>query len=523
MDVEASDRTEPSARPRFDGIVVRGAGAEALAARQLGADWTLTRLGPGLDGVLARAPGGTTWSEGFDALNRTRRAAGDGIEYIEPAVFSAPRWPTPSPTPATPTRAQRWPLEQIEAERAWDLPPRPGGRARGEGVLIAHPDTGYTLHPELCGGPDGDRVRRALGYDFLGEKADAADEDTGLHPGHGTTTSSVMIGDGARGRDGYERVVRGSAPRASTIPYRVTDTVMLRSTAALSRAIFAAIEAGAGVVSISLGTPLGSRLLFEALDAAERAGVIVVAAAGQVWPWVPFPGRFDPVVTVTATDRDGRVWPRAANGWSIDVSAPGVGLQVAVPDLAAGTYTVRESQGTSYSTAFTAGAAACWLAHWSPEWLHARFGAAVPAVFRHVLRCHGTRARTWWVPWVGGQGVLDMHGLLAFDLTGLSIETVEAEARAAAREAARVLPPPPFVPPGQAAPRPIDLSRLPLEPPAGHLLPTLLPTPVARLIERLVPDAARREQALIYAAASPLSLGAEPAEVVGAVLDAIAR
>lgn len=32
---------------------------------------------------------------------------------------------------------------------AWDLPPGPGGAARGAGVRIGHPDTGYVLHPEL--------------------------------------------------------------------------------------------------------------------------------------------------------------------------------------------------------------------------------------------------------------------------------------------------------------------------------------------------------------------------------------
>lgn len=409
--------TVPADTPRIEGIVLRGPGGEALARATLGADWITEPLGPGLDGVFARTPDGARWGDAWRAYGRAVQASGDDIAYVEPAVSAAPGWADARPRGSSSGPGFGWdaPLEQIDAEAAWHLAPPGDGRSRGEGVLIAHPDTGYTHHPEVWGGPSGNRVRSDLGYDFMRDAEHAYDRPGGHHPGHGTSTASVMIGDGHIGPDGYDRVVRGSAPAAAVIPYRVTDTVVMGPTR-IARAISRGIADGAGVVSISLGSPLPSRLLTEALDAAERKGVIVVAAAGQYSGLVPYPGRCPTVVTATATLADESLWGWAATGESIDIAAPGVGIQTARCVLETETWSVGPSEGTSYATALTAGAAACWLAHWDPAWLTARFGAsAIPAIFRRALASNA-RMPVGWARAEGGHGILDMARLLALDL-----------------------------------------------------------------------------------------------------------
>ena len=45
------------------------------------------------------------------------------------------------------TTSTYWALDNIRARDAWALVPPSGGGARGAGIRIGHPDTGYTLHP----------------------------------------------------------------------------------------------------------------------------------------------------------------------------------------------------------------------------------------------------------------------------------------------------------------------------------------------------------------------------------------
>jgi hypothetical protein len=51
--------------------------------------------------------------------------------------------------PDPPGSDLNWAREAIRAEQAWLLPLPAGGQARGQGIRIGHPDTGYTDHPGL--------------------------------------------------------------------------------------------------------------------------------------------------------------------------------------------------------------------------------------------------------------------------------------------------------------------------------------------------------------------------------------
>src|SRR5438093_1202238 len=84
-------------------------------------------------------------------------------------------------------------------------------RHRGDGIVVAHPDTGYTEHPELIRSD----IQIAKGYDFVDDDADATDPLDPPNAGHGTSTGSVIVSD--EGPADVDHVT-GVAPAASLIP-----------------------------------------------------------------------------------------------------------------------------------------------------------------------------------------------------------------------------------------------------------------------------------------------------------------
>ena len=124
------------------------------------------------------------------------------------------------------------------------------------------------------------------------------DPMVGRSPGHGTATASVIMSARA---SADEITVVGSAPSATLVPLRVSTSVIHLSFKNLTRAIYHAVDrVGAHVISMSLGGPHHSQALEEAIEHALERGVIVLAAAGNVWPWVVYPARFERVIAVAA-------------------------------------------------------------------------------------------------------------------------------------------------------------------------------------------------------------------------------
>jgi serine protease len=136
----------------------------------------------------------------------------------------------------------------------------------------------------------------------------------------------------------------------------------------MARAIAAAVDAGAHVISISAGG-LWSWALARAVRDATRRGVVIVAAAGNHVRTVVWPARFPDVIALGATDRDDQPWRGSSRGPRVALTAPGV----AVPCAKAGGG-LRPGTGTSYATALTAGAVATWLSFHGRDRLLAMYG-----------------------------------------------------------------------------------------------------------------------------------------------------
>jgi thermitase len=312
-----------------------------------------------------------------------------------------------------------WGIEMIRAPEAWALAPPAGGAQFGEGIVVGHPDTGYRPHEEIWHeNPAQRRVRPGDGHDFEDGDPDPLDplKRSDSH-GHGTATASVIMSARAAAQ---ERTVVGTAPSAQLVPLRVSDSVVHFSFKNVTQAIYHAVDrANAHVISMSLGGPFSSDALELAIDHAIAKGVIVLAAAGNVWPFVVYPARFDQVVAVAACNCNRQPWSKSASGSAVDITAPGESVWRALSSKKNGTvvYSIEPSSGTSYAVAHVAGACATWLAFHGRNALIGKYGASkLAGVFRTLLTTVGFNRPAGWNTGDYGAGILDVEKLLGAPL-----------------------------------------------------------------------------------------------------------
>lgn len=436
----------PQRGTRFDGFVLevgvppQGTGGADQVARAavdavLGPGWTVEPLYEGapeflvLYGPEAELP---TVGESFTLA----RELGDqpGVASAEPDLLQPgidPRsdqvdgLPVPESAGSAPKHATcsvepDWALKACRVPQAWELDPPDGGLRFGSGIVIAHPDTGYSMHPEIFS----DRLLTAQGYDFEDDREDPVDSLSGQAPGHGTATASVAMS--ARGSQATWEPVDGIAPEAQLVPYRVSTSVVHLRFTNVARAIHRAVDQGQHVISMSLGGPFGPRYLRRAVQRAVREGIVVISAAGNVWPWVIYPGRFPETVCVAASNCHGAVWDDSASGSTVDVTAPGESVWRARID-SAGQHSTGRSSGTSYATAMMAGACALWLAYHGRDRLIETYGTGgLASAFKRVLVNHGVWVPAGWDTGDHGAGILDVEALLQAPLPPVSMAVPEA-------------------------------------------------------------------------------------------------
>ena len=355
---------------------------------------------------------------------------GEDIAEAEGAEAEAPHLPE--------SESRTWALDAIHCREAWAVPPDQGGASRGEGIVIAHPDTGYTVHRDT--GVAAFDLRRDR--DLLDNDDDALDPmDTWTarpltQPGHGTSTASVLA---ARKLTSIE----GVAPKATIVPLRTVKSVVQVFDSDVARAVEYARRTRAHVVSMSLGGT-GFFGLREVIDAAVEDGIIVLAAAGNFTPFVVAPASYPNCIAVAATNAADQPWEGSARGDKVAVSAPGESVWVATYAFDATTgprSQLRRHHGTSFAVAHTAGTAALWLAHHDREALSQRYGKSrLQALFLHMIATHGHHLPSGWDRRKFGVGILDARALLEAPLPAPSVldERVEAAPQALASASERI-------------------------------------------------------------------------------------
>ncbi|MEU1685653.1 type VII secretion-associated serine protease mycosin [Micromonospora sp. NPDC005707] len=232
-----------------------------------------------------------------------------------------------------PIRSAEWHLSYLKADQAQTY-------SKGAGVIVALPDTGISLHPDL-------RNNVLPGLDTTDE-----DDGDGRHDvdGHGTGMAGLIA---AHGRPS-SRGVLGIAPEAKLLPIRGKEKSEGGDTKDLAAGIDFAVSHGADVISISAAAGADVELQ-QAIRTALQADVVIVAAAGNTTAssTVEYPASDTDVIAVGGIDRNGDHAAISVSGPEIDVVAPAVDIYSTGIN---GGY--RVGTGTSDATAIVAGAAA---------------------------------------------------------------------------------------------------------------------------------------------------------------------
>ncbi|NYH44951.1 type VII secretion-associated serine protease mycosin [Micromonospora jinlongensis] len=239
---------------------------------------------------------------------------------------------TDPPGASAQIRAEQWHLDYLKTAQAQSI-------SRGNGVVVAVPDTGVDPHPDLS-----DNLLAGTDIIAGGNGDGRKDLDS-----HGTSMAGLIAAHG-QGKLG----ALGIAPEAEVLPIYSSPPDGAGDPDSLAKGIEYAIANGADIISISSVGASSSRLR-QAIRAALDADIIVVAGVGNLPrdQTVGYPASEAGVIAVGGVDRTGFHAPISVTGPEIDVVAPAVDIYSTSYD---GKYS--KGTGTSSATAIVAGAAA---------------------------------------------------------------------------------------------------------------------------------------------------------------------
>lgn len=237
-----------------------------------------------------------------DALSHDAR-----VEHVEPMALYRATFVPDDPLYA----AKQWHLKRVGAETAWSY-------TCGQGITVAVIDTGIACFDKgpFSRGTDLAGTRCEGGWNFVDDSPSAADDH-----GHGTHVAGTIAQTTNNGVG-----AAGLAFCATLMPIKVLSRQGFGSTANVAEGIRYAADNGAQVINLSLGGPIKSRILEDAVEHAISKGVVVVAAAGNSGRSVGWPAAYPGVVAVSATDDKDQIAWFSSRGPEVTIGAPGVAV-----------------------------------------------------------------------------------------------------------------------------------------------------------------------------------------------------
>lgn len=253
----------------------------------------------------------------------------------------------PSVRPRAMGVVSQWHLSRIGAPAAW-------ARSRGRGVVVHVIDTGADgTHPALAG-------RIVGGATYVGGLPCGAGLDCD-DDGHGTHVSATIAEVLDSGQPPDVAGGTGVAPEVGIFIRRVLengsgwDSDIARAVLDVGNAARAGTPT---VANLSLGSYNPGEVVRDAVAYATQNGARIVAARGNGGGRAPmFPGCFEPVLSVLATNTNDTRASFSDFGACGDIGAPGVDIVSAVPG---GGYAAMS--GTSMASPQVAGAMALLMA-----------------------------------------------------------------------------------------------------------------------------------------------------------------
>jgi serine protease len=226
---------------------------------------------------------------------------------VQPSGFRPSNTTAPEPdlSAADPDTSRQWGLLRLDRV---ELAKR---RLDGTGVTVAVVDTGVDAkHPELA-------PVVLPGFDAFDPAGDGRIDPNG----HGTHVAGVIAS--VRNASGVE----GLAPGVKILPVRVLDATGYGEESDVARGVLWAVANGAQVINLSLGSDEPNSVLAAAVAEARKAGVAVIASAGNdgaAGSEASYPAADPGTYAVAATDAADRVAYFSTRGSYVDIAAPGV-------------------------------------------------------------------------------------------------------------------------------------------------------------------------------------------------------
>ncbi|WP_110112572.1 S8 family peptidase [Bacillus sp. CGMCC 1.16541] len=234
---------------------------------------------------------------------------------------------------ADPKMKEMYHLSLLEIDKALTL-------AGNHKVKVAVIDTGIDVnHPEL--------KNKVLAPYSVNDPA-----NPGRPEEHGTHVAGIIAGEANNGIGG-----KGVNPNATILPIDVFGGMMGATDYSVADGILYAVEQGANVINMSIGSYYESPIIKDAVKKAVDKGIVVVAAAGNGAEMnYEYPASFDGVISVGATNDKNEKAYFSTYGPSIDVVAPGENVYSSLYTPFKGS-TFANMSGTSMSSPIVAGVA----------------------------------------------------------------------------------------------------------------------------------------------------------------------
>lgn len=260
---------------------------------------TLVRNVPSLNHAIVRIPNKKDMNKALSIFRKNSKV----VSSQPSAVY------TINSFPSDPKKDRQYHLKTLDLEKAQQL-------AGNKEVTVAVIDQGIDKeHPEFKG-------RLLTGYNVK------IPMNQPLPDFHGTHVAGIIAANKNNGLGGY-----GVNPNAKILPIDVFNREGAVSDYILTEAILYAVEKGAKVINMSLGSQANSSIIAEAVEEALSKKVTIVAAAGNEKSETPhYPAAYPGVISVGAVDKNNELAPFSSYGASVDLTAPGAEIYAPIYD-----------------------------------------------------------------------------------------------------------------------------------------------------------------------------------------------